>query len=181
MFLVRVQSWVRVDFIRCRTWAFRLWILFVTWEKIVARGCQNTVIQLRQKRDHLYEASLFHLYFKCLFLVCLTMPRMRYDYDREILQQIGRECLPLSLQCSRWTSGWWKHHHRIYITDNVCSRHLSTVTTVSCWYETADSYLQFHSFVFERSFEEDIGKDGIMFFSIREKTFEVEELDLLEC
>lgn len=88
MLLVRVQSWVRVDFIRCRTWAFWIWILFVTWEKIVAWGCQNTVIQLRQKRHHLYEDSLFPLYFKCLFLVLLTVPRMRYDYDREILRKI---------------------------------------------------------------------------------------------
>lgn len=68
-FMVRVQSWVRVDFISCRT--LRMWILFVTWEKIVVWGCQNTEIQLRQKRHHLYEASVFPPYFKCLFLVCV--------------------------------------------------------------------------------------------------------------
>lgn len=67
MILVRVQSWVRVDFISCRTlW---MWILFVTWKKIVVWSCQNTEIQLRQKRHHLYEASVFPPYFKCLFLV----------------------------------------------------------------------------------------------------------------
>lgn len=184
MFLVRVQSWVRVDFISWRTWALWIWMLFVTWEKIDAWGCQNTVIQLRQKRHHLYEASVFPLYFKCLFLVRVWQ---RQECD---MTTIGKFCERLDMNVFHYL---FSVHAEHLAGGNITTEFLSLIMSAAdiCprWLLfPADMKLRtvicnFIALYLHVVLRRTLGKiwNLFLFFSIQEKTFEVEQLDLLEC
>lgn len=111
-------------FISCRTSAVWMWIFFSS-------------LRLSAHRNQAEKASL--LWGFCIpSLLEVSIPNLcALDNAKDAnLTTIRKVCERLDMNVfhylSRWTSGGWKHHHRIYIADNDRRRHLSMVTTVSC-------------------------------------------------
>ncbi len=126
---VRVQSWVRVaDFISCRTSSVWKWIFFSSLRLSENRNpaeAENVSLLWGFCIPSLLEVSIPDLYAfdNAKDVNLTTIRKVRKRLDMNVFHYL-----------SCWTSGEWKHYHRIYIADNDRRRHLSMVTTVSCWF-----------------------------------------------